>query len=270
MATPYTPDPTAGTWTSVTLPDDGDLKNAASVDLAFQALADKGSRYIDGYSGATYTPSSTIVIDGSFGMNIASLAANVATINSLTETGGGASFLGPMTCFGTVDISGVTNFTNTVNYGPSTGTNWPATSIITGASGALLAWSGTVDFDGPIQLVGDVALSGDTTNTGVITNSGAGRLRLRLVDGLNANHTYTIDDADVIMVVNGSLSANRTYVLSVTGAVTGDVIRFVNEDPTFKITANGVDHRSTTGEIYETTWIFRGAAWESLSSSVTP
>jgi hypothetical protein len=66
--------------------------------------------------------------------------------------------------------------------------------------------------------------SGQTdTLSSVVTAAGSGRIIRRQIDGADADTTYGIANADAIRI-SDTISANRTYTLSNTGAATGDEI----------------------------------------------
>ncbi len=281
MGSPYTPNPAAGTWTSVTFPDDGDNKDVASVRVGLEALANKGSRYIDGFGGGDYSPSSAIIIRAA-GLDVQgpfNAAAGAAVAGGMNVTGT-VNLFDAVHFFGATDFAGFNAVESGATFSFLAGSSFMTAAGVTEIHANDVGFGGTSTFSGPWLSTGTSEIRGALTltaaasvsNSAIITNAGAGRLRLRRVSGLDSNHTYAIADADVVMVRSGGISADRTYPLGITGASSGDVIRCVNLDPTFKITFNGVAIRSVTGEMYEVSFIFNSAvgAWESLSSSVTP
>lgn len=78
--------------------------------------------------------------------------------------------------------------------------------------------------------------SGQTdTLESIVTETGAGRITTASIIGADANTTYAIGDARHIRVTS-SLTANREYTLSTTGAQTGDKITVVFESGSFRAT----------------------------------
>lgn len=70
--------------------------------------------------------------------------------------------------------------------------------------------------------------SGQTdTLESVVSCSGAGRIIETSADGANADTTYTIGGSNAVIRLTSSITANRTYTLSTTGASTNDTITVV-------------------------------------------
>ena len=132
---------------------------------------------------------------------------------------------------------------------------------ISGASGHLMVTSGaelqaysgsTVQFDSgsSTALNGDVTVGstasvsshssadwiGTYTVSGNIVMSGTGHVMSRVLSASDANHTYGINDADVIAYT--SLAANRTLTIVDTGATEGAVLRIRNYSPSNYVTVS--------------------------------
>lgn len=63
----------------------------------------------------------------------------------------------------------------------------------------------------------------------VVSCGGGGRIIPTVATGANANTTYLIDDPNSTIRVTSAVTASRTYTLSATGAVTGDIIEIFCE-----------------------------------------
>lgn len=66
----------------------------------------------------------------------------------------------------------------------------------------------------------------------VVSCSGAGRLVPSVATGANANTTYLMSGANSVIRLTSAITASRTYTLSATGAVTGDMV-YVYAETTF-------------------------------------
>lgn len=101
--------------------------------------------------------------------------------------------------------------------------------------------SGNLSVEGNTTLQADLSVDGDTSLLGAVsltqplTPSGSGRVRVKAVEGADADTTYTIANAECVVVLSTSITANRIYSLSTTGAATGDRIVFVSRNGTFQI-----------------------------------
>src|SRR5512145_1008280 len=82
-----------------------------------------------------------------------------------------------------------------------------------------------VGVGGRINLLGaEVTIDATSTATiaGIASLSGSGRIRKRIIDGVDASRMYTADDADLVLVPN--LTSNPTYTLG--AGTNGDEIEF--------------------------------------------
>lgn len=200
-----------------------------------QELIDSQLPYaLDGNAGGTYAPSSVITIAGS-----------------------GADFTTTLTVSGTLEVTGTTNLDGpttstvsiTIDGGSSALLELTSGATLQGDAGSILAWAGTSTFTGTVAMNGiatfnatPVFASGLTVSSGtanlntttqiggffncsaVMVLQGGARVRERRVSGMNADTSYAVADATVVDVP--TLSANRTYAISSTGAVDGDTITF--------------------------------------------
>lgn len=86
--------------------------------------------------------------------------------------------------------------------------------------------------------------SGGDTLSGIIQGSGPGRVVEAQVAGTDANTTFTITTGANIVFGSSTMTTNRTYTLSNSGAVAGDKITIWSFDVTHSLTVN--DATSTT------------------------
>jgi len=113
---------------------------------------------------------------------------------------------------------------------------------------------------------GSVALAGPVALTGILTPSGTGRVAFRRYNLPDLNATVGINEGTLFIVP--ALGAGRTYTLSTTGAVTGDVIVFSAYTNT-TVNVGGVagwnlNNTGTAGENPAVAFYYDGAAWQTL------
>ena len=101
-------------------------------------------------------------------------------------------------------------------------------------SGGASFTGGGVSFSTPLSLS-----SAATVSLGsILAPSGTGRVRKRVIDGVNADMTYSVSDADIIVTGgNTAISAPHTYTL-LDGSATGDMIEFIAYNATNAVTLN--------------------------------
>ena len=100
-----------------------------------------------------------------------------------------------------------------------------------------LASSHILDTPGGMTL-GDFIAANIIVATGkLITFVGSGHIRKRQIFGIDADHDYGINDADLIFATP---TAPRTYTLSSTGAASGDMIWIMNRAPGQLLTVSAV------------------------------
>jgi hypothetical protein len=167
----------------------------------------------------------------------------IASDGDLTA-GGDCAIVGTAYVGGACTLAGLVTCSAglVVNGGSGIDCNGPAD--VSGASdlhGAVRCYS-TLQADGNTTLAGGLDAQAATFHGSVLFDGGGiiqtrigsqsvGRISKRVVAGANADTTYGINDADVIVVK--ALTADRTYTLSETGASSGDVIKFATEDNTW-------------------------------------
>jgi hypothetical protein len=212
MSHVYTPSAVA--VTSTTLPDDGDLASAASVNTPFEDALD-GVKYcqnaLDGTSSGTVTPADINVASGSLIANgtevscgVQFISAAAAQCNSTLTVVGAATFsstshhVGAVTCASTLAATGNLSSSATVSG---------ATLLVTGAFQA--SSSGVICS----KLLG--------------VSAGIAHREYLLP---NSNATVNVSDGDVFVVPN--ISADRSYTMGTVGAVDGQWVKFVANDAT--------------------------------------
>lgn len=108
--------------------------------------------------------------------------------------------------------------------------------------------------------------SGQTdTLSSVVTLASAGRIIPTVATGADADSTITVGSANNYIYVP-TLSANRTYTLSTTGAATGDEITIVCGAAFYELTVAGVGTLYVLGTLNRAdgTWarfLYNGTAW---------
>lgn len=232
------------------------------------ALMNVKKRAVDGYSGGTYSPSSPIAIQGDAGVQF-NAPLNMV-VGELTIHPDSALTMKGVTWFGTgggatpyVNSDPATHWNGTFRIGRDTtsevdiesgsalaiasGGSLVATSGSTVSSASGCDWSGTFAFDSTSHI----------TESGTLTLSGsAARLRTRTIWGaLSGTTNYGMNDADVIAIKTPTGSSVE-YDLVTTGAVEGDVMRFILAHPV------DLDSGAKTVEIHG---LFNGAEYRVLS-----
>ncbi len=154
---------------------------------------------------------------------------------------------------GTMGVGGATSLGSTL-----------AVTGITTLTGNLIA-NGVTRCNGGLYLPTGSAgqIDGDSTLSGIITNTGAGRTRVRVIDGDDADRSYGILDADSIHV---SPSVDRIYTLVTTGAGVGDRLRFVSDTSVARVTIvgggeSGFPVKADTGFFKSVEYEFMGTTW---------
>jgi hypothetical protein len=181
------------------------------------------------------------------------LAAGAVTLTAGDLTVGGATIVQGFTALG---ASALAACTGTSFATPGSAVAMTATTF--GTTGAV-----TSTFAGPVTISNTLTQSGNVTLSGVLTFSGVGSPRYRVIDGADANSTYGINDADVVMIP--ALGSDRTYTLSGTGATEGARMRFSAQNNTTvkeAIFFGGAMHlRNQSGGILWMDIVYHGGAW---------
>lgn len=131
---------------------------------------------------------------------------------------------------------------------------------------------GTLSVDGTVSFLDAVSLAQP------LTPSGSGRVRVKAVEGADADTTYTIADAECVVVLSGSITANRIYTLGTTGAATGDRITFVSRNSANQISVgvsgnaseNGLLKKDATGYYNFLEYTFVSGKWYLTASFLNP
>lgn len=210
MSSLYTPNSANGNWSTVTLPTDGDNKNVASVRVPFEAIADKVVRMLDKTNGGTINgslvTSSSVAIGGTSTFLI---DAGVQEEHSNTPNfinGALFSIGGTFTCQRPASFTQTVTCSNGVNALNCTG---PVTVSGTGAS---FYSNGTLGSE----------FATDCQFDAKIKRFGAGHDVFRMILASDVDHTYTINDWDLVRW--NVLAANRNLTFLNTGAQLGCVI----------------------------------------------
>lgn len=203
----YTPSPVA--ITSTTLPDDGDLASAVSVNTPFEDALD-GVKYaqdsIDGTSSGTMTPADLNVAAGSLIANGSEVITGVPLIAAGTvQCNSTLTSAGLVTCSSTFHCVGAATCASTLGV----------TGNIT--SGATIAGA-TLSVVGTFQ----------ANSTSVICSKILG------VSGGIAHREYMLPDSDATVNVSDgdvfvipAITANRSYTMGTAGSIDGQWVKFV-------------------------------------------
>lgn len=174
------------------------------VTLAVGSLHFGGSTIHHVLSGATLTTDSGAIL-------------SVASGGVLNFVAGGTITGTPK--FNAATVSFEASSTVTILNSSLTLTN----CVFTISSSSSVTCHANATIDGVCDFTGAV-IAGTPTLTAVVTPSGSGRMRIRRVAGVNADHTYAIADGDVVDIP--TLTGTRTYTVSSTGAGNGDTMEF--------------------------------------------
>ena len=229
---------------TITLPSDGDLRNAASVNAGFQALANRDAYLVrtrvNGVDGGTYYPGAAIGVGGA---GLAIVDGGTLAINGgATVTSGSSaryfgtyylSDAGVVVNGGSVAFSSNPTATGYLNVGSGAviSANGGSTLLVQDA-GALTLLGGSVvtsvastDWAGEyaFNATGGVQLNGVAQFAKTLQPIGTGGVVERLIEGTNADGSYGYNQADVIYVP--TLSADRAYSITTTGATVGARLR---------------------------------------------
>lgn len=191
-------------WIDVVVPDDGDNRNAASVQTPFSALANRTEFLRNGTDAPAWVADGDLQVNGGaqiggdLAVGGASLSCNACTAYGLTSCQAGLTVVSGMT------VSGTATFNNDV------------------------ACTGHVTSNLSANFNSGFTSAGDCTHTsGTITYSGRARPLRKGAIGANANTSYDPELVNHVHVPVGGISATRNYtVLNTSGA--GDHIRFSN------------------------------------------
>ena len=228
---------------TVTVPDDGDLRNAASVDVAYQALADR-TRWLYvflgggvgalalGINGLTVASSNGGVAFGSSGTP----GGGTTAVNNLFYINGGCNVGGAMivksgggsltfssgttsSIYGALDVasggtfevlSGGTFLSDTGSFFTLNGAATAAGAFsfagsISSASGVVATWNGPHTFNSASTFNSPVALSGGTNLTVGGLSTLTGNVTCGGTLGVTGTTTHTGD-----VTCNGALNCNGT------------------------------------------------------------
>lgn len=236
MSHVYTPSPVA--ITDTTLPDDGDLASAISVNTPFEATLD-GVKYvqdaIDGTSSGTCTPADINVATGGLVANGTEVICGLPLIASgAVQCNSTLTVTGAVTCSSTLHAVGAVTCASTLAVtGAVTCLSVNASSFLQGAS---LSIPGNLSANGTMVTTANLTASGTSTvadlratvsNSAGITYTSQGRAHYRtrqITDGELSSGVFILAPilADIFYV--DSLSAIRAVKLNDSGSINGDVI----------------------------------------------
>lgn len=252
-----------------------------------------------GSAGTPYSPSTAVIIDGANGFEFRSplkvtsagyFDFNLGDLSISTSgfiTGGGfvSLFQGDVTIasprqlaiMGTLAVAGSSavfsgcsaDFDLGFTVGPSgvvtvnSAAAWTFSNTPVFANGFTTSTAGTATFNRPA-----VFASGST-----ITISGTARIAYRYAVGVDATHTYSVADVDIIRVP--TMTAPRTYVITSTGAAAGNVmeVRLATASGTDLLSVVR-DDASTLATLQRgtrdyTRLVFDGTNWQTVFTGLT-
>jgi hypothetical protein len=208
---------------------------------------------LNGDKGGSWAPTTPIVIGGS-GLDVTGLLqvdgnmlVQGSSLNILANTtvAGTCDFLAATTYAASSTFNGAVTFANgfttatagTATFGRPAVFNSTATFNAAASFTTTLGVTGLATFTGGFttgpagNTLNGTTTTADIVNLGGITMSGTNAvMRWRRVSGTDADHTYAISAADIVVVRAGGLTANRTYTVDNTGCTGGECILFINND----------------------------------------
>lgn len=184
------------------------------------------AKAIDGSAGGAYTLSSGISLTGTNTLALVGIFSSYGqtdfgfglitftdcTVNHANET---CDY--DLAC--TVTYNGAVVFSNTSTTAIDGAVTYSSGSLETHSAGAIdtYAAGSQLNLNGPVSL------------TGVVSRTG-GYINDRVIDGADANTTYSPTQGDLIFVDSSTLSAPRNYTLTKTGINVGARMRIINFD----------------------------------------
>jgi hypothetical protein len=200
---------------------------------------------IDGENGGSCAPNSPITIGGS-GLAVAAdfvvTAAGTMLVQSQAQfqdlvSVSGDLYVGGSTTLDDLTVGSAAVFQSTVQFNGALDVNAAA------VFGSTAVFGGGVQVNGVLGLAAGAIVAGGittdalvvTANTGVNTMSvggamtltGAGHIRIRVADGVNDDHTYSVSQYDYVKNLT-TLTATRNYFIDNVGAGEGSCIWFEN------------------------------------------
>jgi hypothetical protein len=242
MATTYTPDPTT-VHGDITIPSDGDLEVAESVNSPLRDLADNVSEarsHVDGDAVDTTIGASSVdvlVVHATSQFVGPVSCSQPVTLNNTFTANAPSTFNAPVTCAsGTLTAAAGFSCTGTTTF--HSAVTFSSTIACTGAAG----------FNGGVAINADSTLSGVLFASKEIVFSGAGRVteRYRVMPDANVSD---FGPATKSAMFNGTgvLSASRKIIIDDTDARDGDWFEVTNEDDTWAISVRYPDDSNTIG-----------------------
>jgi hypothetical protein len=137
-----------------------------------------------------------------------SAGAGVFTCGKTASFGSTVAISGAVTCGSTLAVAGVATF---------------AAKPVFSDGLTVGAGTHTVDFNNSTTNIG-----GTLNLSAIVRLISSARIQYRYVAGVNANHTYTIADCDMIVVPPSGSTTTRIYTISNTGCSGGEVIEIFN------------------------------------------
>ena len=269
------------------------------------------SKALNGDEGGTWAPSAEIVIGGS-GLRLTTLlrafgglsvqggdlaVSQDAAIQGTLAVDGESTLTGDVTCdhdlfvIGSLEVSEELDVASaarvhaslrvymTSQFDDDITVSGKMTSTTAQVVGNLevgsITCTSTASFTLGITASGGIAVNGDSTVTKKMVCGGQGRVVQRTVTGANADTSYSINDGDRVFVPPSTLTADRTYTLTHTGAVAGDIFEIMSRDAGSKISVadsvtgalDPVGIKYISGFFTSYRYLFDGTKWVALGGA---
>jgi hypothetical protein len=189
------------------------------------------------------------------------LAAGDVTLTAGNLSVGGTGLIG-----GTLSVLGATSLAACTGVSFAT----PGSAVAMTATTFATTGAVTSTFAGPVAISNTLTASGGISLTSVLTPSGSGRVLDRMHVLPDADASVAIADGNYFVVP--ALGALRTYTMSTTGAVVGDIVCFSAwENATANAASVGVWNLvSVSGQPFSARFRFNGSTWVTLDVSIRP
>lgn len=233
------------------------LQGGATVTGGDLAVADNANVQGNATVGGTLAVSGETTIFDVLNVSLDLAVQGTATVTGEITGNGGATITGGdinvannIVCqgnaeiAGTLDVDGAAAIAGTLGVGSTT---------VTGT----LTTTGNASLGGTLAVTGDATLSGTTT--------AKGRFRRRVLTMGDAGATVSVSDYDLILMLSGIMSTDRTLNISTTGAVEGDVIRVSTTEATHNLTVDYGTDVATLRVGGAARWVevtFVGSVWQ--------
>jgi hypothetical protein len=220
-----------------------------------------GTSFVTASGNVVCDAASTVEFQSGFTVSTGDI---VVTAGDVTVTAGSVAITaGGLTVGGATIVQGFTALGAT-SLAAATAVSLGVASVIVLDATTLSTTSAvTAAFAGPVNVSNTLTMA-----SAAITFSGTGRILQRFHTLPDADATVTIADGNYFIIP--ALGALRTYTMSTTGALAGDIVTFSAYANTGAnagfVGAWGLVN--TTGQVAEASFYFSGGSWLTLSTSL--